>query len=101
MTQQTYDMPKDFTCNDHPKIGGKSAMFVRVLDKKGVRNTLGMLQEIAPNPPAVIDKEAMTTKIYAPDGDLVLCAIPTDDRKKHFVVRLHKEVFSQEVVDAA
>lgn len=80
--------------NDSPRLkDGSRAMFVRVLDKRGTKKCIDMLQELNPQAPGVIEDNKVS--IYAPDGDLVLSAMPTDERKAFFVCRLHKEVFAQ------
>lgn len=96
MTEVAYNIPPGFKCNELPKLeDGASAMFVRILDKKGVKKMIKMLEPLNPAPPAKIDRDAKTTRIYAPDGDLILGVLPVDGRGLNYIVRLHKEVFAQ------
>ena len=96
MATKNYNLPDGFKCNELPKLpDGTSAMFVRILDRNGVRKMLELLQSLNEAPPAKIDRAAFTTRIYAPDGDLIFGVLPIDERKKDFICRLHKEVFAQ------
>lgn len=81
--------------NDSPRLSnGERAMFVRILDKKAARVPFEQVRDLNPQAPAYLDKDAGMLCVYAPDGDLVLSMMPTDERKAHFICRMHKEVFS-------
>lgn len=86
------DIFPDTKFNDNPRIGSKPAMFVRMMDKKGVRKCVKQLKELNPAAPAHIDDGGLI-RIYAPDGDLVFSALPKDGET--FICRHHREVFSQ------
>lgn len=67
-----------------------SDMFVRILKKKQMRQMLAMLKKEFNAEP---EKGDTLNRVYAPDGDLVFSAL--EYRSNTYIVRLHKEVFSQ------
>lgn len=79
--------------NDSPKMpNGKSAMFVRILDKADTKKMVDMIRDNFPDAPATLKNDMLS--VYAPDGDLVFSTLPTDERKAYFICRCHREVFS-------
>src|SRR6056297_3063852 len=70
--------------NDSPRLAnGDSAMFVRILDKKGVKRCMKQLIELNPTAPAFNDGTLL--RVWAPDGDLAFSFMPTDDRREYFL----------------
>ena len=81
--------------NDSPRMpDGTRAMFVRILSKSDTRKSFEQIKDLNPQAPAHVD-DAGLLRVWAPDGDLVFSAMPTDHRNAHFICRMHREVYRQ------